>query len=575
MILQALTSYYEKLLEQGLAARPGWGPSKVSFAIDLNADGTVFQVYSLLREPENGKSGKLIPQTLSVPLPEKRSSNVKANFLCHASGYLLGADEKGKPSRTAECFAASKALHQKLLSPLQSEAAQAVCRFFARWTPEQGPTDPETGPFWAELISGCNLLFYYGGRPVFDDPEVREAWQKYYDSAEDGTEMRCLVTGEKAIIPATHSAIKGILGAQASGAALISFNTPAFESYDRKQNYNAPVGAYAAFAYTTALNYLIADWNNRTTIGDTRILCWAENGAPAYQSLTMEAMFGGQDNLENDVRSAVSQICKGRKIEWDETSLDPEMQFYVLGIAPNAARLSVRFFLHNRFGSFMEHINAHYERMKLIRPPFERYETIPIKWILNETVNQKTKNKSPSPQLTGDLLRSVLTGAPYPATWINAVELRIRAEQDIGYRKAASIKAYYSRNCSDKCPKEVLTVALNETSENLPYNLGRLFSVLEQIQQAANPSINATIRDKFFNSAAATPSRVFPLLINLSEKHLRKLDSGKRIWFEKLRAPIMEHLTEHFPDRLSLPEQGAFQIGYYHQTQKRYEKKGD
>ena len=576
MILQALTSYYEKLAEQGLVARPGWGPAKVSYAIDLNADGTVRQVYSLLCSPENGKSGKMIPRIISVPLPVKRSSGVKANFLCDTSAYLLSADQKGKPERTAECFSASRELHLKLLQPLQSEAAQAICRFFETWAPSQGEMDPETAQCWQDLTGGGSLLFYYDGKSAAEDPLIRDAWQRYYDQSEDGVVMRCLVTGESSVIPPIHSAIKGIPGAQSSGAALISFNAPAFESYDREQNLNAPVGEYAAFAYTTALNYLIADWNNRVTIGDTMVLCWAESAEPAYQTLTMQAMLGAGDEVgEADVRAAVDSISKGRRFEWDETSLDPEMRFYVLGISPNAARLSVRFFLQNSFGSFIKHIEEHYERLRLVRPAYERYETIPLKWLLAETVNPKSKNKAASPQLAGDVLRSILTGAPYPATLLNAVELRVRAESSINYRKAAIIKAYYSRNKSDKCPEEVLQVALNESSTSIPYNLGRLFSVLELIQENANPGINATIRDKYFNSAAATPARIFAILNNLSEKHLRKLEHGKRIWLEKQRLAITEKLPEKLPDRMGLPEQGAFQLGYYHQTQKRYEKKGE
>jgi CRISPR-associated protein Csd1 len=576
MILQALTSYYERLAEQGLVARPGWGPAKVSYAIDLNADGTVFQVYSLLREPENGKSGKMIPSILSLPLGATGRAAIKPIFLWDNSGYLLGSDKKGKPKRTAECFAASKALHQALLGSCESEAARAICLFFDRWTPDQGPTSPETAPYWEELTSGCNLLFYYDGTPVSEDPEVRKAWQLHYDHSEDGTVMRCLVTGEEAVIPPIHSAIKGIQGAQSSGAALVSFNAKAFESYDREQNYNAPVGEYAAFAYTTALNYLIADWSNRVMIGDTRVLCWAESGESAYQALSFAAMMGGgSDSAENDVRSAVSQLSKGRRIEWDETSLDPDMRFYVLGLAPNAARLSVRFFLQNSFGAFMRNIDAHYERLRIVKPSFEKFDTIPVKWLLEETVNPKSQNRAASPQLAGDLLRSILTGAPYPATLLNAVELRIRAESEVNYRKAAIIKAYYSRNKTDKCPEEVLQVALNESSINIPYNLGRLFSVLELIQENANPGINTTIRDKYFNSAAATPARIFAILNNLSEKHLRKLEPRQRVWLEKQRLAITDRLPERLPDRLSLPEQGAFQLGYYHQTQKRYEKKGE
>lgn len=575
MILQALTSYYEKLAEKGLVSRPGWGPEKVSYGIDLNDDGSIFQILPLLQVPEGSKKGTQIPRQFIVPLRVKRTRAPKANFLCDHSGYILGADQKGNAANSAQNYALCKELHLRLLSDCCSAAARAICNFFLTWTPEQGTTNPETAEFWDRLTGGGNLLFYYDGEPVSDDPLIRAVWQKHYDRSEDGVVMRCLVTGESSVIPAIHSAIKGIPGAQTSGAALISFNSPAFESYDRVQNFNAPVGEYAAFAYTTALNYLIADWHNRTTIGDTMVLCWAQCAEPEYQAVAMQAMMGAQDgDGEAAVRAAVNSISKGRRFQWDTAELDPEMQFYVLGIAPNAARLSVRFFLQNSFGSFMEHIETHYRQLQIVKPAFEKYDTIPLYRLLSETVNQNSKNKAASPQLAGDLLQSVLTGARYPVTLRNAVQLRIRAEKEIGYRKAAIIKAYYSRNKSDDCPEEVLTVALNEQSTSIPYTLGRLFSVLELIQENANPGINATIRDKYFNAAAATPARIFPTLLNLSEKHLRKLDSAKRVWLEKLRGSIIDKLSESFPERLSLPAQGAFQLGYYHQTQKRYEKKG-
>ena len=580
MILQALTSYYERLAEQGLVARPGWGPAKVSYAIDLNADGTVRQVYSLLHTPENGKSGKMIPRIISVPLPVKRSYGVKANFLCDTSAYLLGADQKGRPERTAECFSASRELHLELLQSLQSEAAQVICRFFETWDPAQGETDPEIAQYWQDMTGGGSLLFYYDGKSAAEDPLIQAAWQRYYDQSEDGVVMRCLVTGESSVIPPIHSAIKGIPGAQSSGAALISFNAPAFESYDREQNLNAPVGEYAAFAYTTALNYLIADWNNRVTIGDTMVLCWAESAEPAYQAMTMQAMMGAGDDVgEAAVRAAVESISKGRRFQWDETSLDPDMRFYVLGIAPNAARLSVRFFLQNSFGSFIKHIEEHHERLRIVKPAFEKYETIPLKWLLGETVNPKSKNKAASPQLAGDLLRSVLTGAPYPTTLIYAVEQRIRAECNIGYQKAAIVKAYYLKNKHPDMPeKEVLTVALNPESNSIPYQLGRLFSVMEEIQSKANPTIKATIKDRYYNAASSTPALVFPTLVNLAQKHLKKIETSNKnisIYYNKMMGTIIEKLGSSYPTRLNLAEQGAFQIGYYHQTQKRYEKKGE
>ena len=175
--------------------------------------------------------------------------------------------------------------------------------------------------------------------------------------------------------------------------------------------------------------------------------------------------------------------------------------------------------------------------------------------------------------MAGATARAIFTGGLYPAALLEQTRMRIRAEHEISRGRAAIIKAYYLRNSNPDCPKEVLTVALNEESTNTAYTLGRLFSVYEAVQEAANPGINTTIKDKYFNSASATPANIFPLLDNLCQKHLRKLSTGSRIWYEKQIMALMGVLGETYPARLNLPQQGSFNLGYYHQTQKRYEKK--
>ena len=177
--------------------------------------------------------------------------------------------------------------------------------------------------------------------------------------------------------------------------------------------------------------------------------------------------------------------------------------------------------------------------------------------------------------MAGATVRAIFTGDLYPAALLEQTMLRIRAERNITRGKAAIIKAYYLRNYNEDCPKEVLTVALNEESTNTAYTLGRLFSLYEAVQEAANPGIGSTIKDKYFNSAASTPAMIFPLLDNLCQKHLRKLNAGKRIWYEKQIMALTGVLGDEYPARLNLPQQGSFDLGYYHQTQKRYEKKED
>lgn len=572
MILEALTQYYEALLSRGVIARPGWGQAKVSYGLELAGDGALLSLLPLETEQQRGKQTVMAPRIMEVPMPVKRTVGISANFLCDNSGYLLGADSKGKPQRTAKCFEACRALHLQLLADVASPAAQAVAAFFESWDPAAAATHPVLSPKWDKLMEGGNLLFWYRDAPVCDDPAVRARWQRHYDGRADGPQIRCLVTGQKAPPETIHPAIKGVQGAQSSGAALVSFNAPAFWSYGHEYGENAPVGAYAAFAYTTALNHLLADREHVQHIGDTTVVCWAAGGQSVYQDLGMAALYG--DTLtEGDLPAVLHKLANGEPVVWDGTALDPDTRFYVLGLSPNAARISVRFFWRNSFGELARNVQAHYDRLQIVRPLFDKSELLSLWQLLWETVNKNARDPKPSPQLEGDVLRAILTNGPYPATLLTGVTLRIRAERTVTRGRAAILKAYYQRNPNPKCPEEVLTVEKNGKSDYLPYALGELFAVLEALQEANNPDLNATIRDKFFNSASATPALVFPHLLKLAQKHWRKLELPQRIYYDKQIAALLEKIGSHYPARMSLPEQGAFQLGYYHQKQERFKKK--
>lgn len=583
MILQALTEYYETLADSGKISPPGWGDVKVSYALCIAADGTLEQVVSVQTEQTKGKKTVLAPQLMRLPAPVKRSSGVVSNFLCDNSSYLLGVDNKGKPRRTLECFQACKTLHERLLEGVDSHAAQAVLAFFRTWQPEQAASHPALAVCWEELVVGGNLVFRYDGAFVHQDMPVRQAWDNHYQAEEDGPQMVCLVTGEHGTVESIHPSIKNVQGAQSSGAALVSFNAPAFCSYGKEQNYNAPTSKYAAFAYTTALNHLLADREHVYRSGDTTVVCWARCGGDIYQNMFGACLTGQTRYSEQDLQSVVEKLAKGHEALFDETLLDPNMDFYVLGLSPNAARLSVRFFLRNTFGGFLENIQAHRERLKIVRPAYKKFEVPCLREILDATVNQHSRDKQATPILAGEILRAILNNSLYPATLLNGVILRVRAEQrdkdhpdwpfKITWERAAILKAYYLKNTHPDVPKEVLTVSLNPDSSNIPYNLGRLFSVLEAVQSSANPGINATIKDKYFNSASATPAIVFPVLVNLAQKHLKKLDTGLRTYYDKQITELLSKLGEGYPPRLNLPQQGSFQLGYYHQTQNRFEKK--
>lgn len=577
MILQALTEHYEALVAQGTLPRPGWADAKISFALCISDDGELERVESVKTEQPQGKKTAMKPQPMPLPAPVKRSSGVASNFLWDNSGYLLGVDGKGKPQRSLECFNACKALHHQVLDGVDDPAAKALLAFFDRWEPVKAAEHPALQEDWDELISGVNLIFRYNGAYIHESPSVQQAWQTHYTDDGDGPRMVCLVTGQTGSVEAVHPAIKGVAGGQSSGTALVSFNAPAFCSYGREQSLNAPVSKYAAFAYTAALNYMIADREHVQRLGDTTVLFWARSAASAYSDFFSAWAFGGKSAYDaGDLARMLESLLQGDAVRYDETQLDPNMDFYILGLSPNAARLSVRFFLRNTFGGFLENVRRHNERLDIVRPAKDSFETIPLWKLLDATVNQNARTKAPTAVMTGEVTRAIFSDTRYPASLLNGVTLRIRAEREIDRTRAAILKAYYLKNPHPDVPKEVLTVSLNSNCDTPAYVLGRLFSVYEAIQTKANPGINATIKDKYFNTAASTPATIFPILGNLAQKHLKKLkgsDTGLCVFFEKQLTEIAALLGTAFPARMSLPQQGAFQLGYYHQTQYRYQKK--
>lgn len=568
MILQALTKLYEDLAERGDIARPGWGPAKISYALCIDENGGLTQVIPQLEEIRRGKKTVLAPIERILPVKRRKSSDTTSNFLWDNSEYLLGIGKDGISEKT---FAASKAFYHSMLDLSEEPTARAILRFFDHWNP-QNALESIAIKRNTDVIGGGNLVFRLNGTFAHEIPALMEIWQNYYDK-NDGIQMQCLVTGKPDYIENTHPLIKGVKDAQSSGAAIVSFNAPAFYSYGKEQSYNAPVGKYAAFAYTSALNYLLADRDSVQHIGDTTVVCWAEGAEPQYRGISLAALFGSEPPAgltDNDLRSTIKRLADG--LPCKELQLDPNRPFYILGLAPNAARISVRFFLRDTFGNLMKNINAHHERMEIVHAPND-FPTLPLWAMLRETVNLNSRDKVPSPVMAGAAARAIFSGSPYPASLLEAAMLRIRAERSITRGRAAILKAYYLKNENAQVPKEVLQVSLNEQSTNIPYTLGRLFSVYEAIQEKANPNINATIKDKYFNSAASTPATIFPILNNLAQKHLRKLEKDQEIRYNRLIGQIKDILPEELPAHLSLPEQGSFDLGYYHQTQKRYEKK--
>ncbi len=602
MILQALTKCYEALLKKGVVPKQGWCQAKVNFMLDINADGSLNTVYPF---EEFDAKKKLYPaRLLEVPEQGVRSSGIAPQFLCDNSSYILGIDKGDKPQRTADCFTACKDLHLKILNDVNTEAAKAVKNFFINWKQEKlKESVPEA--VYEYLINKSTMVFRYNGKFVHDDPAIQNAWEEYYASNAYDKKGQCLITGEYTYLRRLHPMIKGVWGSQSSGASLVSFNAPAYESYGQSgsSGLNAPVSNYAAFAYTTALNYLLRQKNYTAHIGDITIVYWAENVEDYYNDV-FQAFFDENDSSnisQQELGVIVKDITEGNTVAVNGNELKYNNRFYILGLAPNAARISVSFFMVDAFGNVLKNLAMHYKDLAIIKSSFAKFEYLPLWVLLLETINKNSKDKKAPENLTSALVKAVLNGNMYPAALLQNVMRRLHIEQgrliepggknsdkpfeqDGNYIKAAIIKAFLNRKLrfsgSTRYLKEELTVSVKEDSVNKPYILGRLFALYEHLQDAASgKSINATIKDRYFNAAMATPAKVFPLLAKLSIIHLGKIEKeGERIYLEKQITELLGYLKEEedklfFPKQLSLEEQGSFYVGYYHQVQKRYTKK--
>ena len=566
MILHTLYDYYERKsanLEAHMAP-PGFEWKEIPFVIEIDAQGKPIQI----EDTREGEGKKKRARAFLVPQGGKKTSGIAANLLWDNAEYVLGVDTKGKPERVAKQHQAFIAKIESLPTSRTDTGVQAVLGFLER-------TDTDTlsqYAMWSEIVeTNPNLTFRLHGD--IDLVCQRSATVKAVTTnqeVESGGEL-CLVTGETDEIERLHTAIKGVWGAQTSGANIVSFNLDAFNSYGKTQGANAPVGKRIAFGYTTALNHLLRkDSPQRLQVGDSSVVFWADK--PTELETGIVDAFGDppKDDPDRDVR-AVESLYKAIEhglLESDEGTV----KFFALGLAPNAARIAIRFWQHGTVAEMAVRIRQHFDDLAIERSPRDP----PYLSLFRLLVSIATQGKADNipPNLGGELMRSILADLPYPHTLLSAAVRRIRAEHEVTYARAALIKACLNRATRYANPaiKEEFRMSLDEVNTNVGYRLGRLFAVLEKIQEEANPGLNATIRDRYYGAASSTPVTVFSTLLKLKNHHLSKLDNrGRAVNLEKRIGEIMDGLGD-FPAQLPLADQGRFAIGYYHQRQDFFKK---
>ncbi|WP_448509329.1 type I-C CRISPR-associated protein Cas8c/Csd1 [Immundisolibacter sp.] len=597
MILQALYDYYQRkrddLPAEGLESK------EIPFLIVLKLDGGFLHI----EDTREGEGKKKRGKSFLVPQAVKKSGNVAANLLWGNLEYVLGEADPKKLAEKQAKGAKEKAKYRQRLLEMHSafkgniqslpESVRNTLRPVITFLDRRDFSPLYADPLWPEIQTGANLSFKIAGEesPVCSLPEVLgSVGVRAEDIAGAGL---CLITGERDAIRRIHPPIKRVRGAQTSGANIVSFNLPAFCSFGRVQGANAPVGVRAAFAYTTALNHLLAS-EQCIQVGDATTVFWAERAHPLENWLSQLFDDPPKDNPDQGVQALKAlyamPLTGAAAVEESQT------KFFVPGLAaPSKSRLTVRFWHVATVGELAGHIRQHFKDLEIVRPQYVANPFLPLKTLLSAVAPPSAQRRdgdidSLPPKLAGDFMHAILNGLPYPQPLLQAALTRIRAEQakkrdngkpaeHVTYARAALIKAWLNRHNRNHHPQErEIDMALDESCTHLGYRLGRLFAVLEHIQQDANPGTNTTLRDSYFGSAMSTPGAVFPTIVRRNQHHmakLRKEKPGLAVNRDKLMQAILNDGTDctiGFPATLSLPDQGRFVIGYYQQRQALYEK---
>lgn len=564
----------------------------IDFEILLALDGTVTAIQDL-RKPIEGTKRYITPELL---LPEQRGNTtvIYSYLIEHRREYIFGLErEKGKNSfKTIPGKAGKKSKHDTFcernlpfFEEIDSDICKAYCNFIRTWNPDL-QTENEILLQMGANFDNARFCFGLDGSPeimLHEDPRVKENYQALLleeQKEKQATQQTgfCSILGERLPICEMHDKLKGI----GSQAKLVSFGKDqtdrnAFYSYGKSLGYNCNISEKAMKQYTAALNFLLADNGHHKNFGDMVVVYFAMKQNDAAECDAFSLLFGDfasdqKETVDQETEKDLNQVYNYAKtgVLKDLSGMDPDSIFYVAGLTANSSRICTKFVVRNRFGVILEHVAAHQKDIRIL----EKQKPVSMYWIQKQLVSPKSKDAKVPPPLIAGLFASILNGTRYPDALLATVIARVKTDTDETQQKKVNhIRAGLIKGCLNrKAKKEEITMSLNLDNTNQAYLCGRLFAVLEKIQQdASGGNLNRTIKDSYFSSACSKPATVFPKLIQLSQNHLKKVEYV--LFYQKICGDIIDQLEDAFPSTLSLDEQGKFIIGYYQQNKALYAKK--
>lgn len=592
MLIQGLCDYYDILAAANKVLPDGYSNVKIHYLISLTEEGRIDEIINYQKTERQDVGGKvkerLVPRERSMPQRTEKSG-IEANIIEHRPLYLFGLNcDKGEFSPEDRTNKARKS-HQAFVEAnlaftggMTSPVVQAFRNFMLHWEPEKETENPYLVER-AKDYGKSGFAFCLSGRPdrlLHEEPEIKEKWDQEYQrraaSGEEGQVLsQCAISGERMPIARIHSKIKGVYGGLATGSVLIGFNNPSENSYGAEQSYNSNISEGAMKKYTEALNYLLGSAKHKVSLDDMTVVFWAMDPEEACENLLMNMLFRkpdqqGAEQTEGMIEGLLKDAAQGRLTEerlQKAGSIKPGVDFYMVGLKPNSSRLAVKFIYRRKFGDILQNIAKFQKDLQMSEP----WKPVSIARIKRELVSPKSTAEKVNPALISGLFRTILEGDTYPRSLLETTVRRVKTDCGLGRPniiRVGIIKGYINR----KAKREELNMGLDKENVEQAYLCGRLFAVLEKLQQeASGGTLNRTIRDTYFASATANPVLVFPKLMRLAQNHLNKVRTST--YYNKLIGEIINPLNGGFPTTLCLEDQGRFVVGYYQQYQSFFEKK--